>query len=229
MKAGRAFVALDPASPAARNALIAGDSGSRLACTSRASREALGRFVGADVQVVEVDQLPAELPDTRPFVPIDADAPCAVTYTSGSTGQPKGVVQTHAGALRNTELTRSALGIGPSDRCTLLYPPSVNPALRDTLAALLSGAALLPYSAGSAGLDVLARWLDTEELTVYCSGVTLFRQLASSLDEGRTFPRVRAVKLGGEAVTRREIALFRRVFLPGRLSTSVSGRPRPAR
>jgi amino acid adenylation domain-containing protein len=215
LKAGLAFVALDPASPPARNGVIAGDSGSRLAITSRASREALRQLAGEGVGVVEVDRLPAELPDSRPLAQIAPDAPCAITYTSGSTGRPKGVVQTHMGALRNAELTRTALDIGPEDRCTLLYPPSVNPALRDTLAALLSGAALLPYSAGSAGLDVLARWLETEELSVYCSGVTLFRHLASSLDEGRTFPGVRAVKLGGEAVTRREIALFRRVFRPG--------------
>lgn len=214
-KAGRAFVALDPASPAARNARIAADSGARVALARVASRDGLAAFAGKDVRLVEMERLGEGLSDGRPLLPVDPEAPCALTYTSGSTGTPKGVVQTHRAALRNAELTRSALGVLPTDRCTLLYPPSVNPALRDTLTALLSGAALLPYVPAAAGLDVLARWLEEEEVSVYCSGVTLFRQLASALEEGRTFPRVRAVKLGGEAVTRREIALFRRVFLPG--------------
>lgn len=214
-KAGLAFVALDPASPAARNALIALDSGARVAVTGAAACGGLDAFAGTGVRRVELDRLGDDVPDGRPLLSIDPEAPCALTYTSGSTGKPKGVVQTHRAALRNAELTRSALGVRPADRCTLLYPPSVNPALRDTLTALLSGAALLPYVPAAAGLDVLARWLDAEEVSVYCSGVTLFRQLAGSLEEGRTFARVHAVKLGGEAVTRREIALFRRVFLPG--------------
>ena len=210
LKAGRFFVALDPVSPAERNRVIAEDSGARLALTRGrlGSRLAgLGRF-----DVVDLDRLPRGLADTRPARPGALGDPAAITYTSGSTGRPKGVVQTHATLLHNVAITRDALGVGPADRLTLLYPPSVNPALRDTFTALLSGAAVAPFLVTLDGLPALAAWLQREAVSVLCCGVTLFRQLAEQLPG--PLPGVRAVKLGGEPVTGADVATFRRRFAP---------------
>lgn len=224
-RAGRFFVALDPVAPAERNARIAEDSGAEVAI-SAAGRDAgpSSWMTGAPPRIrlaldgadwlASEDEVPApRVPAPPAFV--DRGTIAALTYTSGSTGKPKGVIQTHGAVLRNAALNRATLGVEPTDRCTLLYPPSVNPALRDLATALLSGAELLPYLVTLEGIETLGPWLAGREITVYSSGVTLFRQLAATLAPGSTLPSIRRVRLGGEAVGRREIELFRRVFLPG--------------
>jgi amino acid adenylation domain-containing protein/non-ribosomal peptide synthase protein (TIGR01720 family) len=96
LKAGAAYVPLDPAYPADRVAFMLADSGTSLLLTSAALR---GRFHGADVRIVDVEgdaaavaAAPAEAPRTG----VEADNAAYVIYTSGSTGRPKGVQVTHA-------------------------------------------------------------------------------------------------------------------------------------
>lgn len=216
LAAGRFFVALDPDSPGGRNDVIAEDSGAALVVTTAAARaqaEALG-FGGAEILDVEALLAGAVHGVTLPQPEGGLDRPVALTYTSGSTGRPKGVVQTNASLLHNVGVTRWALGIEPQDRCTLLYPASVNPALRDIFTALLSGAVLCIYPVAARGLAGLAAWIREEKLTVFCSGVTVFHRFDAGLAEGEGFPDVKAVKLGGEPVGRREVEAFRRRFSP---------------
>ena len=210
-RAGRFFVALYSTAPPERNATIVADAGAVLALVGR--NRGLRRSRGCASEVVldrgriEAAARGTALPEAEPGL-------AALTYTSGSTGRPKGVVQTHASVLRNVALTRAALGLGPGDRVPWLYPPSVNPAMRELLTALFSGAEVLPYKVTTEGVAGLGGWLRRTGATVYSSGVTLFRQLAASTPPGATFPAVRRVKLGGESVTRAEIELFRRLFAP---------------
>ncbi|MEP7012762.1 MAG: non-ribosomal peptide synthetase [Acidobacteriota bacterium] len=216
-RAGRFFVALDPVAPAERNARIVEDSEAHVAIAAPGREWGQGH----PAPPIRLDLDPAgwlEAASDGPLLPpasVDRATIAALTYTSGSTGRPKGVVQTHGAVLRNAALNREALGIEPTDRCTLLYPPSVNPALRDLASALLSGAELLPYLVTTEGIDSLGAWLAERRITVYSSGVTLFRQLAATLPTGQAFDSIRRVRLGGEAVGRREIEQFRRVFRPG--------------
>ncbi len=214
VKAGRVFVALDPTAPQERNQMIVSDAGCAVALAGGRLVPELTAVTGGAVDAVDVDHTPAGIADTRPVVEVGLDTIAALTYTSGSTGRPKGVLQSHRSILHNAGITRAALGVTPADRCTLLYPPSVNPALRDVMTSLLTGAVLLPFNVGSRGLVGLADWIDDQRVTVLCSGVTLFQQLAETLDRGARFPSVRMVKLGGEPVTRRTVELYRRHFVP---------------
>jgi len=215
-RAGRFFVALDPMAPAERNVRIAEDSDARVMIAGGEHEAGHGgrlQPIRLDLDLADWLDAAAEAP-VEPPAAVDRGTIAALTYTSGSTGRPKGVIQTHGAVLRNAALNAQALGIEPTDRCTLLYPPSVNPALRDLATALLSGAELLPYLVTTEGIDTLGSWLDERRITIYSSGVTLFRQFASTLPPGATFDGIRRVRLGGEPVGRREIELFRRLFLP---------------
>ncbi len=227
-RAGRFFVALDPVAPVGRNARIADDAAAEVMIagtgieTAPLLRElesggARGKAIRVHIPLEPGEWLAAvggreaSLPaPTR----TERTSIAALTFTSGSTGLPKGVVQTHGAVLRNVAINRTALRVGPTDRCTLLYPPSVNPALRDLGTALLSGAEVLPHLVTREGVEALGAWIAREGLTIYSSGVTLFRQLAASLSTETRFPEVRGVRLGGEPIGRREIETFRRLFAP---------------
>ena len=105
LKAGCAYVPLDPGYPHARVAFMAADSAASLILTHTRLRD---RF--ADIEVAEdrseavrvlcldkLDQVDA--PNTRPDVVTDPDDLSYLIYTSGSTGRPKGVAITHHSAV----------------------------------------------------------------------------------------------------------------------------------
>jgi acyl-coenzyme A synthetase/AMP-(fatty) acid ligase/acyl carrier protein len=105
--------------------------------------------------------------------------------------------------------------ISANDRLSLLYSCGAIGAVRDIFSALLNGATLCPFDVKERGLHELADWLNREEISMYNSVTTLFRQLGSVLPSARRFPHLRLVKFGGEGATRRDVELFRRLCSPG--------------
>ncbi|WP_317852154.1 non-ribosomal peptide synthetase [Streptomyces venezuelae] len=127
LKAGAAFLYVDPALPAARVRELLADSGAvLLVCGSDMRAVASGppRLVLGDPGTEAA--LAAPPPDAGPAAPPDPRHPATVVYTSGSTGRPKGVVVTHqalAGLLRS-HLCRRIPPTGPRERLTVAHTAS---------------------------------------------------------------------------------------------------------
>jgi non-ribosomal peptide synthetase component F len=77
---------------------------------------------------------------------------------------------------------------------------------------LLNGAALLPRRVSDEGAASLCDWLRAEEISVYHSVPLVFRNLASAMVDHHGLPGMRLVKLGGDAISRVEVDLFKRHF-----------------
>lgn len=93
LKAGAAFVALDPTQPPARLALIAADAA--LACVIDRS-DAAGPAARTRLTLDTDAALIAAAAASAPYLALSPDDGAYVVYTSGTTGQPKGVLVTHA-------------------------------------------------------------------------------------------------------------------------------------
>ena len=93
LKAGAAYVPLDPGYPISRLRLIAGDAGIRCLVTGPGTPEGI-----ADVPVIDLAEHAGAIaaqPRQAPAVPVSATDLAYVIYTSGSTGTPKGTGITH--------------------------------------------------------------------------------------------------------------------------------------
>ncbi|HYH78313.1 MAG TPA: amino acid adenylation domain-containing protein, partial [Longimicrobium sp.] len=144
MKAGAAYVPLDPAAPDERTAFMLAESGARIVLADAASA-ARPWAAGYEVLVVDGD-LDAELerhPATPPAVRIGPRHLAYVLYTSGSTGLPKGVLVEHGGVC-NTIATFSRLyENGPESRVLLFAPLHFDASVLDVFTALANGGTLV--------------------------------------------------------------------------------------
>jgi len=211
--AGHAFVPLDAADPEDRIAHILRDSEPVALLTDRGNLERARAVVPSGCRLVDIQEA-AGTPG--PFAPVapGPDDLAYIFYTSGSTGRPKGVCQTHRNLLHFVACYCRKLGIGANDRLSLLYSLSFSAANMDIFGGLLSGATVSAYDMRQKGLPGLAGWLDDREITILHAVPTIFRKLAQGLEAGRRFERIRAIDLGGEAVSPQDVVLFAAHFPP---------------
>src|SRR5205807_2157727 len=99
LKAGKIYVPLDPASPPARLAYLLEDSQAPLLLCDHRNRAAARELAGPERNWIDVDVLAPSLSEDNPKLSIAPDTLANILYTSGSTGQPKGVFNNHRNIL----------------------------------------------------------------------------------------------------------------------------------
>jgi len=142
LKAGAAYVPLDPAFPRQRLDFMLDDSGARVLVTT--SRLA-GKFTESSVRVVRFEDLDARIASEarNPQVPVTPDDNAYVIYTSGSTGTPKGVEVTHRNVSRLFAATESWFGFNANDVWTLFHSYAFDFSVWEIWGALLYGGRLV--------------------------------------------------------------------------------------
>jgi amino acid adenylation domain-containing protein len=167
LKAGAAFVPLDPCYPASRLAYMLADSGADILLTQAELAEELPPHPGT------VLRLDADWPAIarRPAAPVPSGAGpddlAYVVYTSGSTGRPKGVMVPHRGVCNVAEAQAQVFALGGDDRILQFSALGFDAAIFEIVLALRSGATLVlaPNEEVRAG-PPLAETLRSERINV---------------------------------------------------------------
>ncbi|HEX4621743.1 MAG TPA: AMP-binding protein, partial [Myxococcaceae bacterium] len=149
-----------------------------------------------------------------PLPVVTPDRLAYLLYTSGSTGIPKGVSQSHRNVMHFSSVYARSLKLTPEDRLTLVASFAVDAAVMDIFGALLHVAALSIVDVRAVGLAGLRDRLVSDRITVFHSTPTLFRHLVQELPAGAKLGALRRVVLGGEEVNRSDVEAFREKFPP---------------
>ncbi|MFI6652172.1 amino acid adenylation domain-containing protein [Streptomyces sp. NPDC050529] len=202
LKAGGAYLPVDPAYPAERVAFMVADSGALLVLGDAASAEQLPQLAAPVIRLDDPDVAtalaaagPGPVTDADRRGPVRVANTAYVIYTSGSTGTPKGVAVSHAGMASLVATEAERLAVTPDSRVLQFASPSFDASLWEWGMSLLAGAALV-----LAGPDELAAGQPLVE-TIAAHGIThatLPPAVLAALPTG-SLPSVQTLVVGGSA------------------------------
>ena len=207
LRSGAVCVPLSASHPEGRLRAVITDADPMVVVTDSSLLELAGRVCGS-VPILNLDELPAVNPDDWIQPALAPSSHAYIMYTSGSTGKPKGVIQTHRNLLKNVRVLSELMGITAQDRMAGMAAFSMGQGVATLFTSLLNGATLYPYAIRQAGVGPLVQWLNEQQISVYTSSVTVFRQFARSIPAGTAFPCLRIIRLGTEELRIADVKLF---------------------
>ncbi len=223
LKAGAAFLTVEPHLPAERVAFLFADA--RPACVvTRPSAAAAAavpetgppRLVlddlqrGADQAPDDTDpaQEPGDPTDAARVRPLRPAHPAYVIYTSGSTGRPKGVLVPQHGIVNRLRWMRERAPLNHTDRALVKTPASFDAFVPEFLGPLIDGAALVvARPEGHRDPEYLAR-LTRDRAVTTATFVPSMLQAFLETREAAECTALRRVLSGGEPLTRRTVTAF---------------------
>lgn len=211
LKAGGAYIPVEPDHPPVRNHHILRDGGVKIVLTHSWLRHRLPEEL--DTIVLELDKLDLDgEPDTPLYIPTHKDQLAYVMYTSGSTGLPKGVAVEHGPLTHHLQNTSRVYGMSSESRELPFLPFSSDGGHERWMNPLMEG--------GSIILPDQPLWTPEETLTAMRKHgannasipTTYLQQLAEWADITDGAPPMRLYSFGGEGLAQPTFDLLSRAL-----------------
>ncbi len=213
LAAGRAFVPLDTDYPTAwlgqvlreaRPTLIIADERGR--CALEADHATIPTIPAKRVrQRVRPEWRPADLAQ---------DEPACVLFTSGSTGEPKGIVNSQRNLLQRVAQSINSSHINGDDRLLTLASHCTIVGVRDVLTALIAGASIHIVDPRLDGAREMLHFVASQRVTILFAFPALMRSILVGADT-RASPVLRLVRMGGDTTFWSDIDRLRAWLSPG--------------
>ncbi|MDH6108776.1 yersiniabactin nonribosomal peptide synthetase [Kitasatospora sp. MAP12-15] len=216
LAAGGAYVPVGIDQPARRRRRILERAGLRLLLAEMPAPADLP----PGVQVLDLGSAVEHPPLAEP-VPVSAEAPAYVIFTSGTTGEPKGVQVSHGAAVNTVEDINERFSVGPSDRVLAVSALDFDLSVYDLFGLLAAGGAVvLPDESQRRDPGAWAELITRHRVTVWNSVPVLLDMLltasaASTASTATVVDGLRLALVSGDWIG---------LDLPGRLATQSGSR-----
>ncbi|MFN8596438.1 MAG: amino acid adenylation domain-containing protein, partial [Anaerolineae bacterium] len=214
LKAGGAYVPLDPAYPAERLAFMLNDAGIRIVVTQQPLR---ARVALSDLHYVclDADTWTSEV-SANPIVDLAPDDLAYILYTSGSTGEPKGVVISHAAIADHCRVMAQHFELTAVDRVLQFASLNFDASLEQIITALSVGATLVVRGSELLGGREFNQFVAQHQLTVVNVPPAYWQQWLqawSQPDGLAPNSQLRLVIIGGDVVLPDQLRMWRQTPL----------------
>jgi acyl-coenzyme A synthetase/AMP-(fatty) acid ligase len=213
IKAGKSAVVLSPDQPLDKLAAIWEDAQKPLVVTDQSLGPKAAELTGQPALWMDFNAKPDRAFDLDSIHP-RPDTLAALFYTSGTTGEPKGVMIPNELILHNAWFNYDRYQISQQDHVALMAAHGFSASMSLSLCVILIGATLHLRPGKVNQLNVLVDWLRREEMThLILTPLALLRQQSSAMKSRVSLPHLRYVVSGGEEFRREELERYQN-FLP---------------
>ncbi|MCL6456863.1 MAG: amino acid adenylation domain-containing protein [Gorillibacterium sp.] len=217
IKAGGAYIPLDPGHPEERNGFIIEDSATRIILTKAEHFSKVTSLLGdklTTMQIFQVDQQLTAYSDKPCLNLAEPNDTAYVIYTSGSTGKPKGALVAHKGVVNLALALKQVLKLTDNEIILQYSTFSFDASVCDLFSALLNGSRLHLLS------DEERYSIDSFTDAIVATGATrisilptvFFNRLAAYLTmaDADKFQSIKSIVVGGEALAGEAVRMLQR-------------------
>jgi amino acid adenylation domain-containing protein len=213
MKAGGTYLLLDSESPRGRLEYILADARPTMIVTDIDNPKNLGKYLTDSVQLSDLETSASSLPNDNLSTTFSSSNPLYIAYTSGSTGQPKGVLISHQSTVNHARAFKSLFHLGSNDRIPLMAPIGFDMAIEEMIPPLVSGCTLIVSSSKYPSMQEFTQEIQNHGFTILNIPAPFWQNWSKYLTEQKLNlpPTLRLVITGSEEIPTKSYLEWRKL------------------